>query len=105
MLLVVDASHLGQVLSKLGKIIEWKTLGLNLGLLRKTLDTISEEGRDRVDKCTSDMLNAWFKWNDNVDSPDYGRPSWKRLLEALDPIDHELAKKIESSKPWISKRE
>ena len=101
MLLIVDTKHLVQIISELGPFSEWKKLGLNFGLRQSTLDRISANERDRADKCTSEMLVAWLKWCDNVLSPEYGKPSWRRLLEALEPIKFQLATQIEQSKPWI----
>ena len=50
-----------------------------------------------VDQAFSQMLLIWLRRNYNVDK--YGPPTWQRLVDAVDNVDHALAKKIASKHP------
>ena len=65
----------------LRKVLDWKTLGLELGLLYPTLDRIEVEQHGMIDKCKTKMLAAWLQKEDNVSQ--YGVPSWSTLQTAL----------------------
>ena len=73
-------------------ITDWKRLGLALGLLYPTLESI-EKDSDRNDECKKKMLAAWLRQQDNVSQK--GDPSWSVLRAALRRVgDNELASRI-----------
>ena len=79
-------------------LLEWEELGLELGLLDATLGAISRDKKE-TNACKREMLAAWLQWRDNVEQK--GRPSWKRLLDALKRVNYAaLAAEIECSAPW-----
>ena len=53
---------------------KWYNLGLELGLDRSTLDTISANQREQVEDCFREVLSKWL---------DLVTPSWKALVKAL----------------------
>ena len=63
------------------KHVNWKDLGLALGLLYPTLQTIEIEQRGRKNKCMREMLAAWLQQQYNVSQ--HGIPSWSVLQTAL----------------------
>ena len=79
---------------------DWMDLGLSLGLHQPTLDIIATENTNDVKGCMRAMLQAWLKWEDNVDTPEFGRPSWKRLIDAIRLDNKQLADQIQKSAPW-----
>ena len=82
----------------LNTLVDWEELGLELGLLKSTLDIISRDHMRETRPCKRAMLAAWLQWQDNVKQK--GLPSWRRLLNALGRVDAALAAKIERSAPW-----
>ena len=77
----------------LKNVVDWQSLGLELGLLYPTLECIEEEKRGVVDKCKTKMLAAWLQQQDNVTKK--GVPSWSTLKTALENIgEKELASEI-----------
>ena len=99
-----DSSSLADCLHAIRDLNDWEQLGLNLGLKKKpTLDKIALQCRDKIDQCKREMLQAWFNWQDNVDMEKYGRPSWKRLVDAIPIDDKEIAEDIVKSEPWKKK--
>ena len=81
-----------EVQSFLNDIVNWKRLGLALGLLYPTLQKI-EKDYDKVDDCMMEMLAAWLQQRDKVGQ--HGVPSWSVLQTALRKIgENELADRI-----------
>ena len=77
----------------LRNVIEWQSLGLELGLLYPTLKRIEVEQRGFIDQCKTEMLAAWLQQQDNVAKK--GVPSWEVLRVGLMNIDeNELASEI-----------
>ena len=75
------------------QVVNWKDLGLALGLAYSTLQKIEKGQHHVVDDCMRDMLAAWLQQQDNVTSK--GTPSWRALQTALRTIaENELANKI-----------
>ena len=73
-------------------LTDWKRLGLALGLLYPTLESIKEDN-DRNDDCKMEMLAAWLRQQDNVRQN--GVPSWSALRVALRRVgEKELASRI-----------
>ena len=99
-----ESGNLADCLNAISDLNNWEKLGLNLGLKKKpTLDKIDLQYHSRIEKCKTEMLQAWFNWTDNVDTEKYGRPSWKRLVDAVRIDDKEIADKIVKSEPWKKK--
>ena len=81
------------VLTVIQDLVNWKKLGLQLGLLLSTLEKIDHEQRGMIDNCKIYMLSAWLKQQDNVSQK--GNPSWSVLKAALKRIgEHERVDKI-----------
>ena len=77
----------------LKNIVDWQSLGLELGLLYPTLETIKKEQRGDINNCMVKMLAAWLQQQDNVSRK--GVPSWSVLRTALESIgEHQLASEL-----------
>ena len=61
--------------------IKWDDLGLNLGLLKNTLEVIEGMNRGNVSKFLKECLSQWLRRADNVDSR--GGATWDSLSTAL----------------------
>ena len=59
----------------------WFPLGLSLGLLKPTLDTIEAEPRNNVSRCLLECLCQWLSKADKV--VEKGGPTWNSLANAL----------------------
>ena len=93
-----DLNHVFRVIHSL---VEWKRLGLQLGLLYPTLEKIDREQHGRIDDCIMEMLSAWLQRKDNVSLE--GIPSWSMLKDALNEIgEKELADKINKMVSYIA---
>ena len=77
-------ADLAQVKRFLKNINDWKSLGLELGLLSSTLKRIKKEQREDINDCMIEMLEAWLQQQDNVSQ--VGAPSWGVLQRALNNI-------------------
>ena len=74
-------------------LVNWKPLGLQLGLLHSSLEKIDVEQRGKVDSCKIAVLSAWLQQQDNVAQK--GVPSWSALRAALKRMGaHKLANRI-----------
>ena len=62
--------------------VDWKHLGLELGLGPTTLEQIEMNYQDDLFQCTRDMLTAWLLQRDNVSQ--IGATSWSCLKSALE---------------------
>ena len=77
----------------LKKVVNWKDLGLALGLIYPILQKIEKEQHKEIDECMREMLAAWLQLQDNVSQ--HGVPSWTALQTALRMIgENELANDI-----------
>ena len=89
-------NDLGDVLAAIRDLVDWKELGLQLGLLLSSLDKIDLEQRGRIDSCKIYMLSAWLEQQDNVTQK--GVPSRSVLRAALQRMgEHELANRISTN--------
>ena len=78
---------------KLKNVVNWKDLGLALGLLHPTLQVIDKGQRGDINDCMREMLAAWLQQQDNVSH--VGPPSWRVLQTALRKIgENEQANRI-----------
>ena len=92
-LLYTGIDDLFKVRKLVKQVVDWKDLGLVLGLAYTTLQKIEREQHDRVDVCTREMLAAWLQQQDNVSQ--HGIPSLTVLRAALREIgENELANEI-----------
>ena len=91
--LITAENDLCDVLAVIHDLVNWKPLGLQLGLLRSSLEKIDVEQRGKVDSCKIAMLSAWLQQQDNVSQK--GVPSWNVLRAALKRMgSHKLANRI-----------
>ena len=81
---------------ELGPFARWKELGLNLGLSPESLEVIKNDS-SRTDDWLHAVLLQWLQGNYDVEKS--GLPSWRRLAEAVKPIDHALALTIKDRHP------
>ena len=73
-------------------MVDWQSLGLELGLLYTTLEIIEKEQPRNVTNCKTKMLAAWLQQHDVIQN---GVPSWSVLRTALQEIgENELASEI-----------
>ena len=72
---------LDDVVDALTDLIEWKELGLKLGLRYPTLDKIEVNKLNKVDDCKMEMLACWLRKQDKVKSKN--GPSWEQLVKVL----------------------
>ena len=77
---------------ELGPFARWRGLGLNLGISVESLEVIENDYRWTDDQLEVVLLQ-WLKRN--YDLNEHGLPSWRRLAEAVKPIDKALALKIQ----------
>ena len=92
----VATHNLGEVLKAVHDLVEWKRLGLQLGLLHSTLEKIEKQQLGNIDDCKMKMFSAWLQQQDKV--PQKGIPSWSVLQAALKEIgENELADRIVST--------
>ena len=66
-------------------VIDWKSLGLALGLLYTRLKMIENEKQGHIGECKMEMLAAWLQQQDDV--PQKGVPTWPVLQAALKQIE------------------
>ena len=89
-LLYTGIADLFKVQTFVTHVVNWKKLGLALGLLYPTLQKIEIRQHCRADDCMIEMLAAWLQRRDNVIQ--HGIPSWSVLQAALKIIgENELA--------------
>ena len=92
-LLCTGIADLVSVKRFLKNLVDWQSLGLELGLLYTTLEIIEKEQPRNVTNCKTKMLAAWLQQHDNVIQN--GVPSWSVLRTALQEIgENELASEI-----------
>ena len=82
---ITGIADLVDVKRLLKDLINWQSLGLELGLLYTTLKKIKKEQREDINDCIMEMLAAWLQQQDNVTRK--GVPSWSTLKTALMNID------------------
>ena len=63
---------------------KWLDLGLNLGLLKNTLDTLEAQYGTNIKRCLLECLSLWLQRVDKVDKK--GGPTWDSLADALSKL-------------------
>ena len=88
----VDQEDHGDVLDSVESLAaQWRILSTMLRLKEPSLAAIKGEHRD-VRTCLSKALIEWLKRNYN--HKEHGRPSWRRLAQAVKDLDNALFEKI-----------
>ena len=84
------------------KSTDYFDLGLDLGLLYDTIDTIKSHYREDPKSCLRECLVKWLEKADKV--KEKGGPTWYTLIEALRSINKAVADAIdkESKMPVFS---
>ena len=70
----------------------WRRLSTKLRLKQSTLDMIECNNSGTVDVCLLEALKEWLRLN--YDHQKHGRPSWRRLAEAVSSLDYGLSQMI-----------
>ena len=83
-LLYTGIDDLASVRRVLKNLVDWQSLGLELGLFYTTLEIIEREQHGNITMCKIKMLAAWLQQRDNVSQK--GVPSWSVLRTALKEI-------------------
>ncbi len=71
---------------------KWRTLATRLRLRDPSMNTIETNNEKDVVRCLRLALTDWLKLNYNYRK--HGRPSWKKLAEAIMPLDGNIFEKI-----------
>ena len=95
-LLYTGIDDLASVRRVLKNLVDWQSLGLELGILYPTLKKIKKEQQGEISDCMMEMLAAWLQQQDNVSQN--GVPSWSVLRTALEEIgERQLASELIST--------
>ena len=95
-LLYTGIDDLANVRRVLKNLVDWQSLGLELGLFYTTLEIVEREQRGNITMCKTKMLAAWLQQQDNVSQN--GVPSWSVLRTALEEIgERQLASELIST--------
>ena len=99
-LLYTGIDDLVDVKGVLKNLVDWLSLGLELGLLYPTLKKIEKDQHEKTDRCVMEMIAAWLQQQDNVSKK--GVPSWTVLQTALQKIGEiQLANEIDQNQGLI----
>ena len=71
---------------------EWRRLSTKLRLKESNLDVIERNNPKDVGGCLHKALGEWLRLKYNYQR--HGRPSWRRLAEAVSSLDNALFEKI-----------
>ena len=71
---------------------KWKDLLTQLHIDQELLEVIDRDNPRKSHSCLRAALSEWLHMN--YDYERHGRPSWKRLAEAVSNIDKRLSEKI-----------
>ena len=91
--MLIDITDLDDVLESVKEIVDWKELGLKLGLHYDTLEEIDDEQRGRIRRCRREMLAAWLRGEDSAKEQ-----TWSSLVDAIDKINKALSEKIKQTR-------
>ena len=73
-LIITGGSDLVPVLKAITSVVDWHSLGLELGLEKYQLDIIDHDNRGKVEDCKKTMISLWL---------DTDKASWQCLVGAL----------------------
>ena len=73
-LITTGGSDLVPVLKAIISVVDWHSLGLELGLEKYQLDIIDHDNRGKVEDCKKAMISLWL---------DTDKASWQCLVRAL----------------------
>ena len=89
----IDIDDLNEVLDAVETLsAQWSLLCTRLGVKQSTLRLIETNHPGDVRMCLYKALGEWLSLNYNFDK--HGRPSWRKLAEAVKSFDYALFKKI-----------
>ena len=74
---------------------KWRLLFSKLGIRRSTLERIKHDHPGDAKMCLYDALGEWLSMN--YDHQRHGRPSWRKLAEAVRTEDYALFERIVKS--------
>ena len=63
--LLTGIDDLASIKKLLKNVVDWQSLGLELGLLYPTLKKIKKEQQGEISDCMMEMLAAWLQRQDN----------------------------------------
>ena len=93
MYVFVECNDLGDVVDEVESLsTQWRRLSAKLRLKEDTLNVIEYENPGDAGACLRKALEEWLKLN--YDRQRHGRPSWRRLAEAVSKLDYALSEKI-----------
>ena len=72
---------------------EWQRLCIRLHLKQSTLDVIERNNPGNVGGCLHKALVEWLRLN--YDHTTHGRPSWRKLADAVSSLDYAVYEKID----------
>ncbi len=75
----------------------WRTLATSLRLKDSSMNAIKEDNKDDVVRCLQLALTDWLRLNYKYEK--HGKPSWKKLAEAMKPLDGNIFENIVSKYP------
>ncbi len=76
---------------------KWRTLTTSLRLKDSSMSIIKEDNKDDVVRCLQLALTDWLNLNYNYERN--GKPSWKKLAEAMKPLNGNIFESIVSEHP------
>ena len=76
---------------------KWRDIGENLGIKEGKLDEINLAKPGDPNGCLTGTITEWLKRN--YDTKKFGEPSWRKLVEAVQDFDENLARKIAAQHP------
>ena len=92
-LFFLDTNDMKHVLNAVEKLsAKWRLFSVELGIEESTLDLIEHDHSGNAKMCLYNVLREWLKLNYDVEM--HGRPSWRRLAEAVKSLDRTLFEKI-----------
>ena len=71
---------------------KWRLLSMKLGIEENSLDLIECNHSGDAKSCLYKGLGEWLRLN--YDHKRHGRPSWRKLAEAVKSLDYDLFEKI-----------
>jgi len=75
----IIGKHMRDIVEALHEVNpRWMEIGLYLGVRYYQLEAIAMQLGDNQ---VADMVDAWLRWNHNYKV--FGKPSWKKLVEAI----------------------